>query len=465
MLCALLLAALLLPGSALAQAPQPVPPLTARLIDQTGTLSPDDARAIEDRLRSIEQKSGSQVVVLMVATTAPEDIAAYAWRVASDWKIGRRDVGDGLLMVIAKNDRRMRLEVARALEGAIPDLAAARIIDQQMTPRFRQGDYAGGIAAALDQVAARIAGEQLPAPSPNAPSSKSPDRGFDMEDLMLFFFFGVVIAGPILRSMLGRPLASVLAGTGAGIAAYVVTASLLVAGGAGIVAPAGVAVDGAEGVATAVVLAEAADEAVAAEASAPGEAAVLGAAAPRGVGEMAAAITGFVQRLVRLLRHHWAEGQLRRALPPETLAELERLITMSEQRHTGQIRICVEPGLPPSYIWRDATPRERAITLFGKLRVWDTEHNNGALIYLLLADHAIEIVADRALARTLPAQQWQTLISDMQAAFQGGHYAMGMTAALERVSLLLETNFPRDPLQPVHEGGDNLPDTVVIQRH
>ena len=103
--------------------------------------------------------------------------------------------------------------------------------------------------------------------------------------------------------------------------------------------------DGAEGVATAVVLAEAADEAVAAEASAPGEAAVLGAAAPRGVGEMAAAITGFVQRLVRLLRHHWAEGQLRRALPPETLAELERLITMSEQRHTGQIRICVEPGL------------------------------------------------------------------------------------------------------------------------
>ncbi len=236
MLCALLLAALLLPGSALAQAPQPVPPLTARLIDQTGTLSPDEARAIEDRLRSIEQKSGSQVVVLMVATTVPEDIAAYAWRVASDWKIGRRDVGDGLLMVIAKNDRRMRLEVARALEGAIPDLAAARIIDQQMTPRFRQGDYAGGIAAALDQVAARIAGEQLPAPSPNAPSSKSPDRGFDMEDLMLFFFFGVVIAGPILRSMLGRPLASVLAGTGAGIAAYVVTTSLLVAGGAGIIA-------------------------------------------------------------------------------------------------------------------------------------------------------------------------------------------------------------------------------------
>jgi len=214
MLCALVLTMLLLPGSTLAQAPQPVPALSARLIDQTGTLSADEARAIEDRLRGIEQKSGSQVVVLMVATTAPEDIAAYTWRVASDWKIGRRDVGDGLLVVIAKNDRRMRMEVARALEGAIPDLAAARIIDQQMAPRFRQGDYAGGITAALDQVAARIAGEQLPAPSSSPQSSKSPDRGFDMEDLMLFFFFGVAVVGPILRSVLGRPLASVLAGGG-----------------------------------------------------------------------------------------------------------------------------------------------------------------------------------------------------------------------------------------------------------
>ncbi|WP_239384412.1 TPM domain-containing protein, partial [Delftia tsuruhatensis] len=234
-LCALVLATLL-SGAVLAQSPQPVPVLSARLMDQTGTLSAEQARAIEDRLRGIEQKSGSQVVVLMVATTAPEDIAAYAWRVASGWKIGRRDVGDGLLIVIAKDDRRMRLEVARALEGAIPDLAAARIIDQQMAPRFRQGDYAGGITAALDQVAARIAGEQLPAPSSGSPSTRSRDKGFDMEDLMLFFFFGVAILGPILRSVLGRPLASVLTGVGAGIAAYVVTASLLMAGTAGIVA-------------------------------------------------------------------------------------------------------------------------------------------------------------------------------------------------------------------------------------
>lgn len=147
--------------AALAQPLQPVPALTARVIDQTGTLSAAQAEAIEARLRSLEEKSGSQVVVLMVPSTAPEDIAPYAHRVASDWKIGRKDVGDGLLIVIAKDDRRMRMEVARALEGAIPDLVAARIIDQQMAPFFRQNDYAGGILAAIDQVGARIAGEYL----------------------------------------------------------------------------------------------------------------------------------------------------------------------------------------------------------------------------------------------------------------------------------------------------------------
>ncbi|EBN0461013.1 YgcG family protein, partial [Salmonella enterica subsp. enterica serovar Dublin] len=151
-LTALIFAVLAPWHAALAQPLQPVPALTARVIDQTGTLSAAQTAAIEARLRSLEEQSGSQVVVLMVPTTAPEDIAPYAHRVASDWKIGRKDVGDGLLIVIAKDDRRMRMEVARALEGAIPDLVAARIIDQQMAPHFRQDDYTGGILAAIDQV-------------------------------------------------------------------------------------------------------------------------------------------------------------------------------------------------------------------------------------------------------------------------------------------------------------------------
>ena len=169
------------------------------------------------------------------------------------------------------------------------------------------------------------------------------------------------------------------------------------------------------------------------------------------------------QRFTRLVRHRWAELHLRQHLPASKLKELEHLIAQSELGHTGQVRICVEAGLPWSYIWRDATARQRAISLFGKLRVWDTEHNNGALIYLLLADHAIEIVADRALDRTMNAEQWQTLISDMQSAFQGGHFSVGLVSALERVSQHLKNHFPRKPADgPI---ADNLPDAPVVRHH
>ncbi len=144
---------------------QPVPALTGAVIDQTGTLSAADTAALEARLRALEAARGTQVVVLMVASTLPEDIAAYANRVGNQWKIGRRDVGDGLLVVVAKNDRKMRIEVAKSLEGAIPDIAAARIIDDAMKPRFRNDDFAGGLAAAVELIDRRLAGEALPAPS------------------------------------------------------------------------------------------------------------------------------------------------------------------------------------------------------------------------------------------------------------------------------------------------------------
>ena len=231
---AALLFAVLMPWQwAAAQQLQPVPALTARLIDQTSTFSAEQATAIESRLRGIEEKSGSQVVVLMVPSTQPEDIAPYAHRVASDWKIGRKDVGDGLLIVVAKDDRRMRIEVARALEGAIPDLAASRIIEQQMSPHFRQNDYAGGILAALDQVAARIAGEQLPAPSS---SSSTSSEGMDVEGLAIFLFFGVMVVGPVIRRIFGSKLGSVIVGGGAGVLAFLLTTSFLLAGVAAVIA-------------------------------------------------------------------------------------------------------------------------------------------------------------------------------------------------------------------------------------
>ena len=196
----LALAALCAAGLALAQPLQPVPALQARVTDLTATLSAAQARALEDRLAAFEAAHGSQIVVLLVRSTAPEDIAAYAFRVADAWKIGRREVGDGVLLLVAKDDRKVRIEVARTLEGAIPDLAAWRIIDGAITPAFRRGDFAGGIDAGVEGLFALIRGEDLPAPQPAA---RSADGG-GIEDLGALLLVGVPMLGAVLVGMLGR---------------------------------------------------------------------------------------------------------------------------------------------------------------------------------------------------------------------------------------------------------------------
>ena len=168
--------------------------------------------------------------------------------------------------------------------------------------------------------------------------------------------------------------------------------------------------------------------------------------------------------LRRLLRHRlWDEEDARRVLPADALGRLQQRVAASEARHTGEIRVCVEASLPLSYLWRDATARERAITMFGKLRVWDTEHNNGVLIYLLMADHAIEIVADRALHRAVPAAAWHAVLSGMQQDFRRDAYAEGLETALQRVTDLLAQHFPRDASQPENRDDSALPDTPVVQ--
>ena len=150
-----------------------------------------------------------------------------------------------------------------------------------------------------------------------------------------------------------------------------------------------------------------------------------------------------LQRLLRILRHRWLdEADTRRAIPPELVERLMHRVAASERRHTGEIRIYVEAGLPLSYLWRGASARERAIAMFGKLRVWDTEHNNGVLIYLLLAEHAIEVVADRGLARRVDPGTWQAIVQHMGAAFRAGRFEDGLTQALEEVSALLVEHFP-----------------------
>ena len=226
------IAASAFPASAQAQAAlRAVPALTAHVIDQTGTLSSSQRQALEAQLAAIEQQHGAQVVVLMVPATAPEDIAAFANRVGNTWKIGRRDVGDGVLLIVAKDERRMRIEVAKALEGAIPDIAAARIIDEAMKPRFHSGDFAGGLQAAIEQLGARIAGEALPAPTPQKAEDDT-----DWSDLAVFLFFGVMVAGPVARAVFGQGLGGLLMGGGVGVLAFLATASVLLSVGAGLAA-------------------------------------------------------------------------------------------------------------------------------------------------------------------------------------------------------------------------------------
>jgi uncharacterized membrane protein len=168
-----------------------------------------------------------------------------------------------------------------------------------------------------------------------------------------------------------------------------------------------------------------------------------------------------MNRWMRILRHRlYDDTDTRRALGDAALERLADRVKHSEGRHSGEIRISVEAGLPLSYLWQGLRARDRAITLFGKLRVWDTEHNNGVLIYLLLAEHAIEIVADRGLARHVPAEHWQQLVGTMREAFRAGRYEAGLMQAVEAVEALLVQHFP---LAAGQANPNELPDRVDLR--
>jgi uncharacterized membrane protein YgcG len=166
-------------------------------------------------------------------------------------------------------------------------------------------------------------------------------------------------------------------------------------------------------------------------------------------------------RLARILKHRWLdETDTARALDGAALSRLETLVAASEGQHSGEIRLCVEAGLPLSYLWRDATPRQRAVTMFGKLRVWDTEHNNGVLIYLLLAERAIEIVADRGLTRHVPQAHWDALVAGMRTAFRGGRFEEGLAQAIAAVDAVLLRHYP---LAEGQANPNELPDRADLR--
>ena len=216
-----------------ALAQQPVPALTGHVIDSTGTLSAAQRQQLEDKLTTFEQRQGAQIVLLLVASTEPEDIFSYGNRVANEWKIGRKGVGDGVLLLVAKSDRKINIQVAKTLEGAIPDLAAKRVIDEAITPRFKQGDFAGGLGTAADQIMARIAGEDLPAPQAQ---SHGPAAGFQLQDLAIFVFVAVPIVATVARKVLGTGFGALATGGVFGALALLLTSSLLLAGLAALAA-------------------------------------------------------------------------------------------------------------------------------------------------------------------------------------------------------------------------------------
>ncbi|WP_457281579.1 TPM domain-containing protein [Polaromonas sp. P5_D5] len=177
-------------------------------------------------------------------------------------------------------------------------------------------------------------------------------------------------------------------------------------------------------------------------------------------------------KLKTILKHLWLDASdAQRAIAPDMLNQLASRVAASERRHSGEIRICVEASLPISYLWRmnkentiARLTRQRALTMFGKLRVWDTEHNNGVLIYLLLAEHAIEIVADRGVARHVNQAQWQAMVVRMAQAFRENRYEDGLTQALEETSALLMAHFAIDGTQgDAPDNPNELPDAPWLQ--
>jgi uncharacterized protein len=201
-----------------------VPPLTGRVVDQTGTLTSGDIAALNQKLKDLETRKGSQVAILIVPTTQPETIEQFSIRVADAWKIGRKKIDDGALMVVAKNDRHLRVEVGYGLEGSLTDVTTKRIIDEEITPRFRAGDFAGGISAGIDRMIKVIDGEPLPAPQP----PQWQDTGvLDESDLFNpVVLFGLFIVGAFLRTLLGRLVGAAATGGVAGLAAWLIAGSL-----------------------------------------------------------------------------------------------------------------------------------------------------------------------------------------------------------------------------------------------
>jgi uncharacterized protein len=223
-LFALIAVVLLKVASAADDGLQPIPPYAARVTDLTGTLTAAQQAALEQKLKAFEDRKGSQIAVLIVPTTQPEEIEQYSIRVAEAWKPGRKKVEDGVILLVAKNDRKMRIEVGYGLEGVLTDALTRRIQDETITPLFRQGDFAGGIDAGVDQMIRVIDGEQLPPPDRRWRNGSETGKSLaPLGNSLVFLVFFVIIGSAILRRVLGRGVGAVATGGIAGVLVWLFT--------------------------------------------------------------------------------------------------------------------------------------------------------------------------------------------------------------------------------------------------
>jgi len=213
-----------------ADSPIALPTLTARVTDLTGTLGADQRQALEARLAQAEAQKGSQIAVLLLPTTGPEAIEQFGIRLAEAWKVGRKGVDDGIILILVKNDRRLRIEVGYGLEGVLNDAVCKRIISEVMTPRLKQGDYYGAVQAGVEAIVAKISGEALPAPAATAGSgaggSLSLTASLD-QNVFLGILIGVVVIGAALRFFLGNLVASGLVGSVTGVLGWLLTGNII----------------------------------------------------------------------------------------------------------------------------------------------------------------------------------------------------------------------------------------------
>jgi uncharacterized protein len=210
-----------------------VPPLTGRVVDRTATLSSSDIASLDQTLKDFEARKGSQVAVLIVPSTQPETIEQYSLRVAEAWKIGRKKIDDGAILVVAKDDRKLRIEVGYGLEGALTDVTAKRIIDEVITPRFRSGDFAGGISDGVNRILRVIDGEPLPAP---VQPRQNTGLLSQLDPFNPFLIVAVIIVGGILRGVFGRLFGSLATGGLVAALFWFIAASLALSVIGGIIA-------------------------------------------------------------------------------------------------------------------------------------------------------------------------------------------------------------------------------------